>query len=256
MARFIVSSTLSFPEMPSCSLISKLNSSNFDCVTSMSLKLKFITLIKSVVSPCASLLACLNTRRLVRFVPVSLKYFSHHLSRSLCRQQCQDIVERRAFSFPASSVGVRFTLGSAATACSSFSSVPSIVPTKHVSAKSQSLYSVFSTTEGCRLVQPRDFVRHRHCLDGSDCRLTPERLVLCGQSLDRLSQSFRLFLEACQHLFWRHHRSGCSPSSRVHGFTRASNSLSQHEGVLNSAPPPRKVRQVSRVLRPLLWQSV
>ena len=67
---------------------------------------------------------------------------------------------------------VRFTLGSAATACSSFSSVPSVRSHEARQRKVPVTVLVFSTTEGCRLVQPRDFVRRRHCPDGSDCRLT------------------------------------------------------------------------------------
>ena len=40
--------------------------------------------------------------------------------------------------------------------------------------------AVLLFAEGCRLVQPCNFVRHRHCPDGSNRRLTPERLVLRG----------------------------------------------------------------------------
>ena len=106
MPRLIVSGMWSIPEMSSCSFI-------------------------SVSQHEAS----------VRFIPVFVWYLSHHFSRSLRRQQCQGIVERPPLSFPASSVGTRFTLGFAATARSSVNNVPSIVPTKHVSANSQTLYS-------------------------------------------------------------------------------------------------------------------
>ena len=36
---------------------------------------------------------------------------------------------------------------------------------------------LFSSDEGRRPVQPCNFVRHRHCPNGSNRRLTPERLV-------------------------------------------------------------------------------
>ena len=96
MARLIVSGTLSIPEVSSCSLISRLNSANFVSMTSMSPKLKFITLIKSV---CVSALVSQHEAS-VRFVPGLLWCFSHHFSRSFCRQQCQDIVERPRTLFP------------------------------------------------------------------------------------------------------------------------------------------------------------
>ena len=75
-----------------------------------------------------------------RFVQVLEWYFSYHLSYSFVVSSAKILESVRALSFSASSVGVRFSLGSDATACSSFSKVPSIIPTKHVSAKSQSLY--------------------------------------------------------------------------------------------------------------------
>ena len=128
VARLIVSGMLSIPEMSPCSLISKLNSSNFVSMASMSPKLKFITLIKSVFSPCAS-----------------LRYASYPFwsgtSRTVFRGPFV-VSSARILLVP--SFVCRDSLhffGFAATACSSVNNVPSIVPTKHVSANSQSLCS-------------------------------------------------------------------------------------------------------------------
>ena len=108
MLRLIVSGTLSFPEMSSWSLVSRLNSSNFVSVTSRSPRLIFITLIKSAVSPCASLLPYLNTR---------LRYASYPFCSGTSRTIfLGPFFVSSARILPASSVGVRFTLGSAATA--------------------------------------------------------------------------------------------------------------------------------------------
>ena len=46
-----------------------------------------------------------------RFVPVFLKYFSYHLSWSICRQQCQDIVERALSLFQLRLSGFASPLG-------------------------------------------------------------------------------------------------------------------------------------------------
>ena len=85
-----------------CSLIRRSNSSNFDSMMSMSPKLKFITLIKSVVSACKSLLPEHGTS--ARFLPVFVWYFSYHFSYFVV-SSAKMLWSVRALFFLASSVG-------------------------------------------------------------------------------------------------------------------------------------------------------
>ena len=84
MARLIVSGMLSIPEI----------SSNFVPTTSMSPKLKLITLIKSVVSPCASCSRISNTR--LRYASYPFRSGASHtiFLGPFRRQQCQNTAER------------------------------------------------------------------------------------------------------------------------------------------------------------------
>ena len=188
MARLIVSGTLS-------------SSSNLESMLSTSPKLKFITLIKSVVSPCASL----------RFVPPLVPFFLVPVSWGVprcCRARALFLLPHRL---------------------SGFSSLLDLMPL--LSALSTAWHPSYprSTSEQSPSHWTRLLLRWRllacsavqlrlpsslswHFLSSTDSQW----LVFCWESLDRLSKSCHLFLEARQNLFWRHH---CSGHSQVPEYT-------------------------------------
>ena len=140
----------------------------------------------------------------VRFITVLVWYLSHHFSRSLRRQQCQDIVER---SRPL------------------VNNVPSIVPTKHVSANSQSLCSSSAPLKAIGLFSLATsfaFVTVLTAPTRWTVSLSPPAFVLASSLL----WMFRLQRKR---------------------FRARFQLAAQHERVINSAPLPCKVRQVSHV---------
>ena len=149
----------------------------------MSTKLKFEILISNAVSPCASLTPHRDTR--LRCTSNTFKSSTPQtiFPGTLVIRRANIVSRVRAHSFPAPSIGIRHVC---ATIFISRGSVLSIVPTKHVSAKSQ------YTAKSAWRVVASDFARHRHSYDGS--------WVPCLPRLCRLYQAMQMWLKMRQQL--------------------------------------------------------